>query len=253
MSRTRFSPVRDIYGMLARMKPSSPIEESPAAIAGLGGVANLVAFVGGAGVVVAGLASLGAGRFSGAFVVGSVAWSVGLAVLALGLPGRPGVFGRGLLRRCLIVASAVLSLAVVVVESLSGSLGFLGPASVDSSDFRVLARSLTAADLVALALLVVGAILVGRAGDASSRDRRGLLCLALLRLVSYLVPVGVLLVLTPNDEQGTADGLFWFSRLFALLTSAVGVWFAWPWLSPRVAAGQAAVGRAYRRYVDSTP
>lgn len=248
--------------MLARMKTPSSVEKSsgaPGAPGGLGGPGGLaggssqVALVGGASIVVAGLASLVGIRLSGAFVIASVSWSLGLLVLALGLPGRPGVFGSGLVRRWLIVGSAVLSFAVVLAQSLSGSLGLLGPASVDSSGLRAFAWTLTVTDMVSVGLLVAGAILVGRDSDVPQRARRGLLSLAALKLVSYLVPVGVLLVLSPNNVQGAADGLFWFSRLVAILTCAIGLWFAWPWLSPRFAVGRVAIARVYRRYVDSTP
>ncbi len=209
----------------------------------------VVALVGGGAVFLAGVASVGAGRVSGAFLLGALAWSVGLAVLALGLPGRAGVFGSGRAVRLLLVRAASLSLAT----GIASSFGSVPSERFESPAVQALSWAFLVVELAALVLLVAGAILVGRAPDASTRARNGLVALALVAVVSSVLPYLVLAALAPRDVQIAADGLFWVSRLFALLTCAVGVWFAWPWLQPRVDAAVAAVARAYRRYVDSTP
>ncbi|ARC56109.1 hypothetical protein AS850_03345 [Frondihabitans sp. 762G35] len=216
------------------------------------GIDRTVALVGGGALAVGVL--LGwrpPGLVPGLGLVAGLLFPLGLAVLAFGLPGRPGAFGHSRVVRASIGAAAALT-AVGVLLGLSLT-------SVDSA----LAVGTPATDALWMilnelptVLLVVAAVAVRRSEGATRDAQRGLAVLAVASVAVQLLGLVVALLgsALPNDEfQTLASQLFIVFDVLQAVTLAVGLWFAWPFLGPLLHRFVAFVTRVRRAHVDSTP
>lgn len=225
------------------------------------GIAPPVALIGGGALLVANLLRLAipSGRVSGLDAVEAALVLVTYLVLAFGLPGSEGsprsggAFGSRRAVRVLLVASGVLG----VLVALEVPFGTVDESTISSTGFRVYGSVTMAADLISLVLLVFAARLATVSPGVRRDAARGLSGLAYAALVVLAVDVVFSVffttVFSPEQLQSWAWILLWIARLQFVVGIAVGLWFAWPWLGPRLHTLRRVSARAYRRYVDSTP
>lgn len=172
--------------------------------------------------------------------------TMGYAVLYSG-----GAFGHGRAVRAAVLGS--------IVASLLAALAIFVPVDVNdigSAPQRAVAVTGEGLDLASLVLLVAAAVLVTRAPDVTPAARLGLHALAVVALFSAafeLVFVWFGLSVSNDLFQSTAFVASGEAMLVALARLAIGLWFAWPWLGPRVTSARRALGRAAAAHRDSTP
>ncbi|MCU1529626.1 MAG: hypothetical protein JWP75_3389 [Frondihabitans sp.] len=218
------------------------------------GIAPRVALVAGGALVAANLLLLvkPVGTLSAAFLASTLLMLVACLVLALGLLGERGAFGSRAVSVLLIVSGA-LGVAVVVVSPLGSVDPDVGP----TLGYRAFSSVLLVADMARLFLLLMAAAVAGRSEGTQRDVRYGLRALALVALAGFAIDNILWSLLVTLIPASGLTALFavieWLHRLNFLAGIAVGVWFAWPWLGPRLISLRAVVTRAYRRYVDSTP
>ncbi|AMM20121.1 hypothetical protein AX769_08010 [Frondihabitans sp. PAMC 28766] len=220
------------------------------------GITHTTALVGGGALALAAVLQL----------VSSVSLALGLGLGPIGYPALlpltlatvgsvvlcgGGAFGRGRAVRAAVMGSVVAALLSALAAFVAVDTG-----EFDSPPQRAVAVTGQGLDLAALVLLIAAAVLVTRAPDVTPAAQLGLQALAVVALFDaafYLLFVWFGLSVSNDLLQSVAFLGSWEATLVALGRLAIGLWFAWPWLGPRVTSACRVLARAAAAHRDSTP